>query len=305
MFRPFAGDINHVKESFWFALNTGEDFRAKTFKDISYRSSVEAAGPIYSSLVVNGNLVTLNTTEYPPAWVVARAVLYRTLKRVDVLTELHTYPQMGFLAFAELEPGMGQFRVFRDFPLGEEETNKSEFSALNYVRMESEGLAIVLAHGGTQQFFKEDRKQGAVLRNMIARETLKGVYRWRWSITTGPSFTPADCYHFAESLSGAVIDHTSAPINSVPPLVSVDDPAIVVFRFGRQPRKTIAWLANYSDRERKCRLEFSKAYQSAHRTDLEGNRIIKEPPGFSLRGKTLDIDRLRGWEIASVELLGG
>lgn len=303
LFRPFAGDIEHVKESSWFAPNSGEDFRAKNFNEVTYRRAVEAAGPVYHALRVTGNLLTLKTTEYPAAWVEARAVSFRGLKRVDILTELHTYPRMGFLAFAELEPGMEEPRVLRDFPFGEEESLKEDFSALHYVRLAVPGHSVLLAHSGHQQFFHTRRGERTVLRNMIARLTLKGTYSWHWSLTTGTSFTPAQSYRFAESMFGPFTDVGGAPKRETHGMVSVNDPAVVIFRFARRGGKATLWLANYSDQGRKARLDFSTAYRDAHRTDLEGNVAAEHPPLLSSRGRKLEMN-LSPWEIAALELSG-
>jgi hypothetical protein len=74
LFRPFSGEIIHVKETWWTAPNAGARFRAKDFGEVSYSSAIEAAGPAYHALPVRGDLLTLSTTEEPGAWATARAV---------------------------------------------------------------------------------------------------------------------------------------------------------------------------------------------------------------------------------------
>jgi len=167
-FRPFSGEIIHVKETLWDAPNTGAKFRAKDFGEVLYSSSVEAAGPLYHALAARGNILSFTTTEDPGAWVTARAAVYEGIRRVDIFTELHTNPRMEFRALAELEVPTDVVTVVRDFPFGEEESHKEQFSALNYVRLHSSNIAVVVAHGGTQQFFCDRTPGHVVLRNMIA-----------------------------------------------------------------------------------------------------------------------------------------
>ena len=179
LFRPFSGEIIKVKETSWASPNTGENFRAKAFSEVPFVPDAEVAGPVYSTLQVKGNILTLFTTPDPGAWVSAQAILYRGIKRVDFRSELNTYPQMAFRAFAELETEMPGPELYRDFPFGEEPSRNPDFTSLNYVRIQSPKYSLLLAHDGTQRFFVEKRGGKTVLRNMIARETLRGDYQWR------------------------------------------------------------------------------------------------------------------------------
>ncbi len=56
LFRPYSGEIAHVKETWWDAPNSGVRFRAKDFGEVSYLIAVEAAGPAYHALAASGNL---------------------------------------------------------------------------------------------------------------------------------------------------------------------------------------------------------------------------------------------------------
>ena len=289
LFRPFSGEIIQVKESLWAAPNSGVKFRAKNFGEVPYSISVEAAGPVYHALAARGNLLTLSTTQEIPAGVIARAVLHKGIRRVDVLTEFQTYPQLGLQALAELETEAEDNRTFRDFPFGEEESQKEQFSALNYVRLESPGFSVLLAHGGTQQFFCQRRPNHVRLRNMIARGTLKGHYRWSWSITTGSSFTPAESYRFAEAFWGPVVWEAEGQHSLPPSLVSVNDPAVVIFRFGVASGRASVWLANYSSEEKQAEVSSSMPLRSCHRVDLEGKPMKENPALLSNSGKTVSL----------------
>jgi len=273
LFRPFKGEITHINETFWASPNVNEKFRAKSFDEIPYSSVVEAAGPTRFALAVRGNILTQTQTEEPAAWVTARALLHRGLPKVEIIAELHTYPRMRFLALAECEFGPGEIKVMRDFPFGEEESHNEQFSALNYVRLQSSDFVILLAHGGTQQFFSERAGGQFLLRNMIGREVLKGSYRWSWSVTTGSSFTATESYRFAEESRGAIVQRgTGLPVSSRS-LVSVNDPAFVIFRVGSDSGRLNVWLMNYCNETKKGELTFAVPLRTCRRVDFEGRSL--------------------------------
>ena len=301
LFRPFSGDIRRVNETLWPAPNTGENFRAKNFGEIRYNSSVEASGPLCQSLLAKGNILSLATTEYPAAWIAARAKLYQGIKRIDICTELHTYPQMAYLALAELEVPSEPVTVHRDFPFGEEQSNKDQFSALHYVRLETPKGAIVLAHAGTQQFFKKNEQGRTILRNMIARETHKGSFRWRWSLKTGSSFSASESYLLAESLLGAVAELAEGTSQISRSLVSTDDPAVVIFRIDRGQKQTTLWLSNFSAEKRSSTLTLSDPMTSARRVDFEGKPVPDKPAPKLQGAKNIGLS-LSPWEMMALEL---
>jgi hypothetical protein len=301
LFRPFSGEIVHVKETWWDAPNSGAKFRAKDFNEVSYSSAIEAAGPTYHAVVARGDILTLSTTEEPAAWVTAHAVLYEGIRRVDLITELHTYPQIKFLALAELELAADQTKVVRDFPFGEEESHKEQLSALNYVRLQSPGFAVNLAHGGTQQFFCVRTPGHVLLRNMIAHGTLKGSYRWTWSLTTGSSFTAAESFRLAEASWGPIVQQgggLQAPSQS---WVSVNDPAIVIFRLGADSERLTVWLMNYSDEHKHGDLSFTVPLRACRRVNLEGNPMTVVSAVLDESAKRVKIN-LSPWEIAALDL---
>ena len=301
IFRPFSGDITHVMETRWNAPNSGVRFRAKNFSEVSYVSAVEAAGPAYHAVAARGNLVTLSTTEEPAAWVSARAVLYRGIRKVDVITELHVYPQLKFLAMAELELAADQVKSFRDFPFGEEEGQKEQMSALNYVRLQSPGFAVNLAHGGTQQFFYVRTPGHFLLKNMIAHGTLKGSYQWIWSVTTGSAFTASESYRLAEASWGPIVQRSAAlPVPSQS-WVSVNDPAMVIFRLGADSGKLSVWLMNYSDEHKHGELNFTVPLHACRRVNFEGNAMTGVSAVLDKACNTVKLD-LSPWEIAAIDL---
>ena len=302
LFRPFSGDIRRVNETLWPAPNTGENFRAKNFGEIIYSSSVEASGPIYHSLSAKGNILSLATTEYPAARVAARASLYRGIKRIDICTELHTYPQMAYLALAELEVPSDQVTAYRDFPFGEEKSDKDQFTALHYVRLETAKGSILLAHAGTQQFFKKSEQGHTIVRNMIARETHKGSYRWRWRLKTGPSFTASEGYLLSESLLGPVAEIAKGNSPLSRSLVSTSDPTVAIFRIDRSPKQTTLWLSNFSGENHNPKLILSDAISRARRVDFEGKIVEEKPAPMLLDGKTISMS-LAPWEMMAVELI--
>jgi len=301
LFRPFAGEIIKVKETSWASPNTGESFRAKVFSEVPFAPDAEVAGPVYSTLQVRGNILTLFTTPDPGAWVSARAILYRGIKSVDFRSELNTYPQMGFRAFAELETEMPGPELYRDFPFGEEPSRNPDFTSLSYVRIQSPEYSLLLAHDGTQRFFIEKRGGKTVLRNTIARETLMGDYQWRWSATSGKSLGPAESFLFAQALFPAIVDVTRTPVPPSDSLIASTDPAVVVFRFAKRPDKTTVWLVNYSSRRREAVLNLSQSYASIQRTDFEGNSIAGSPPVLAPGGHHIQVG-LHEWEIAALEI---
>ena len=302
LFRPFSGEIKHVKESFWEAPNSGVSFRAANFDQVDYKETSRDDGPLYHSMEMRGEIIKLKTTPSSGAWVTARAILYRGIRRVDVLTELHTYPRMGFLALAELEMPSAEAQAFSDFPFGEAPHKNEQFSALNYVRLQAPNYSVLLAHGGTQQFFRKQAPHGTTLRNMIARQTLKGDYQWRWSITTGKGFSPADSYRFAENLWGPISEVAAgySPLNTS--LVSANDPAVVIFRLAREQNRTLLWLMNYSDQPKRAELKFPAAFRSARRTDMERNQLKGASPTLGHAGKSVSLN-LSAWMIAALELV--
>ena len=301
LFRPFSGDIRRVNETLWPAPNTGENFRAKNFQEITYNTAVEASGPLCHSLFAGGNILTLATTEYPAAWVVARAKLYQGIKRIDICTELHTYPQMAYLALAELEVPFEPVTVHRDFPFGEEQSDKDQFTALHYVRLETPKEAIVLAHAGTQQFFKKNEQGHTILRNMIARETHKGSFRWHWSLKTGGSFSTSESYLLAESLLGAVAELAEGTSQISRSLVSTDDPAVAIFRIDRSPKQTTLWLSNFSAEKRSSTLTLSDPMTTVRRVDFEGKPVPDKPAPKLQGAKNIGLS-LSPWEMMALEL---
>jgi hypothetical protein len=301
LFRPFSGEITHVNESGWKAPNSGAKFRAKDFGEVTYSSAIEAAGPAYHALAVRGDLLTLSTTEEPAAWVTARAVLYQGIRRVDIITELHTYPQIKFLALSELEFAADQTKAVRDFPFGEEESHNEQFSALNYVRLQSPGFAMILAHGGTQQFFCVRTPGRVLLRNMIAHGTLKGSYRWNWSVTTGSSFTAAESFRFAEASWGPIVQRGTVPRVPSQSWVSVNDPAIVIFRLGADSERLTVWLMNYSDEHKQGELSFTVPLRACRRVNLEGNPMMGVSAVLDESAKSVKLN-LSPWEIAALDL---
>lgn len=304
LFRPFSGDITHVTESYWASPNSGVDFRAAKFSDVSFTAHVEAAGPVYHALAVRGDLLRLSTTTDIPAWVTARVLLYEGIPRVDIVAELMTYPRLEFLAFAELQSDGGDLRIFRDFPFGEEETGKDEFSALNYVRLQNPDGAWLLAHGGTQQFFREPQQGSVVVRNMIAREVLKGSYRWKWFITGSHAISPAESYHFAEACRGAIVQQAPALAANAHSWLSVIDPELIVFRVGADREKISVWLMNYSDARRRGKLMLHTAVRSVARLDFDGKPSAGPPATLSAADGSIALDLLP-WEITALELERG
>ncbi len=211
---------------------------------------------------------------------------------------------MAFRAFAELETEMPGPELYRDFPFGEEPSRNPDFTSLNYVRIQSPKRSLLLAHDGTQRFYVEKRGAKTVLRNLIARETLRGDYQWRWSATTGESLGPAESIVFAQALFPTVVDMTHTPVPPSDSLVTSTDPAVVVFRFAKGPDKTTVWLMNYSSQKREAVLNFSDSYASVRRTDFEGNSIAGPPPVLGLGGRQVKVG-LHGWEIAALEFSNG
>jgi hypothetical protein len=301
LFRPFSGEIVHIKESGWAAPNSGAKFRAKDFSEITYTSKVDASGPVCQALVARGNILTFNTTDDPGAWVTARAVLYKGIPRVDIVTELHTNPNMQFRALAELEVPVAHGKISRDFPFGEEESHKEQFSALNYVRLQSSDFAVVLAHGGTQQFFCVRTPDHVLLRNMIARLTLKGSYRWNWSITTGSDFTAAESYRFAEASWGPIVQRGAGLNTPSQSWVSVSDPAVVIFRLGADSDKLTVWLMNYSGESKQGELTFTVPVRACRRVNLEGKPMTDLAAELDASVKTVKLS-LSPWEIAALDL---
>ena len=304
LFRPFSGEVTQVKETWWAAPNSGVNFRAKDFGQVSYTRALDAAGPVLHALAVKGNVLTLSTSEEPPAWVTARTLLYQGLRRVDIVTELNTYPRIAFNALAELELAAEPVTVVRDFPFGEEASLKDQCSALNYLRLQSAGFAVVLAHGGTQQFFPVRTPGHIRVRNMIARGTLKGSYRWHWSVTTGSSFTAAESYRFAEASWGPVIQHGSGAQMPSQSWVAVNDPAVVVFRVSADPDQLLVWMMNYSEEHTQGELTFTVPVRACRRVDLEGNPLSGASAVLDDTTRKLKLN-LSPWEIAAVNLVRG
>jgi hypothetical protein len=300
LFRPFKGEITQINETFWASPNVNAKFRAKSFDEISYSSAVEA-GPTRSALAVRGSILTQTQTEEPAAWVTARALLHKELPKVDIIAELHTYPRMRFLALAECEFGPGETKVVRDFPFGEEESHNEQFSALNYVRLQSSDFALLLAHGGTQQFFRERHGGQFLLRNMIGREVLKGSYRWSWSVTTGSSFTAAESYRFAEESRGPIIQRGSGLPISSRSMVSVNDPAIVIFRLAADSKRLNVWLINYGDESKRGELTFTAPLQTCGRVDFEGKPLKELPAVLDETKKRIRLN-LSPWEMAALDV---
>lgn len=305
LFRPFSGEITKVNETDWASPDTGINFRAKTFEEVSYSAAVEAEGPVYAALAVQGNLLTLSTTKEPGAWVTARAFLYKGIPRVDIVTELHTNPRIGLLALAECEIDSEESRVVRDFPFGEEEAGPANdekgFAALNYVRVESSAHALIVAHGGTQQFFCDRSAPHIVLKNMVARGTLKGHYRWTWSLTTGSSFTPAESYRFAEAFRGPIVQLAKGKFESSQSWLSVNDPAVVVFRLAVDSEWLTVWLLNYSGQQKLGELNFTVRLRACRRVDFEGAPSEDGSTVFEEAARRVRI-KLSPWEMAALEL---
>jgi len=159
-----------------------------------------------------------------------------------------------------------------------------------------------MVHDGTQHFFIENRGAGLVLRNRIARETLKGYYQWRWSATTHESLGSAESFLLAQTLFPAVVDVSNTPIAESGSLVNTTDATTVVFRLSRGRDKTTVWLANYSDAKRQAVLDFSHSYGSVRRTDFEGNSGTGPPAVLAKGGRRVQVE-LREWEMAALELL--
>jgi len=134
---------------------------------------------------------------------------------------------------------------------------------------------------------------------MIARQTMKGSYAWRWSITMGEKFSPADSFRFAESSWQPITEVVGGAYHLITSLVQVDDPAIVIFRLARERHRTILWLMNYSDQSKSAELKFPAAFRNARRTDMEGNAL--KGPEFRTAGKSVTL-HLSAWEIAALEM---
>ncbi len=136
---------------------------------------------------------------------------------------------------------------------------------------------------------------------MVAHGTLKGSYRWCWSVTTGASFTAAESYRFAEASWGAVIQQgTGSPVPSQS-WVAVNDPAIVVFRVSADPEQLIVWLMNYSEAHTQAELTFTVPLRACRRVDLEGNPMSGASAVLDDTTKRLKLN-LSPWEIAAVKL---
>jgi hypothetical protein len=136
---------------------------------------------------------------------------------------------------------------------------------------------------------------------MIAREVLKGHYRWNWSITTGSSFTPAESYRFAEASWGPVVWEAEGQHSLPSSLVSVSEPAVVIFGFGLESGRGSIWLANYSGEEKQAELNFSMRLRGCSRVDMEGKPAKEKSASLSNSGKTVNLS-LSPWEIAALDL---
>jgi len=208
---------------------------------------------------------------------------------------------MKFLTLAECELGPGTTKVFRDFPFGEEESLNEQCSALNYVRLESSDFALILAHGGTQQFFNEKRGTNVVIRNMIARGVLKGSYRWTWSLTTGSSFTAAESYRFSEESRGPIVQWGKwLPVSSRS-MVSVSDPSFVLFRLGADSERLNVWLINYCDEPRQGDVTFNAPVRTCGRVDFEGSPMADLPVSIDKFTKRIRL-HLSPWEMAALDV---
>jgi hypothetical protein len=206
---------------------------------------------------------------------------------------------MGALALAEFESGFANPIVIRDFPFAEEATRLGQFSALQYVRLEDGRETVVLAHGGTQQFFQETRGGKLTLRNMVARETLKGRYNWRWSLTSGRALGPADALAFAQTVpdSAATLQRTAPRSIS---LANSSNRAVCVFHAQAEEGGMSLWISNFSSHPQSCSLQLNTAFRSARGEDFEGNPL----PGIaalSAWGREVRL-KLKPWEAFSLRL---
>jgi len=208
---------------------------------------------------------------------------------------------MAYLALAELEVPSEQVSVHRDFPFGEEKSDKDQFTALHYVRLETPKGAVLLAHAGTQQFFKKNEQGRTILRNMIAREMHKGSFRWHWSLKTGSSFSANESYLFAESLLGVVAEVAESASDFSRSLVSTNDPAVVIFRIARGQKQTTLWLSNFSAEKRSSTLTVSDPVTTARRVNFEGKPVPDRPAPKLQGAKTIGLS-FSPWEMAALEL---
>jgi len=168
----------------------------------------------------------------------------------------------------------------------------------------SYNVAVVVAHVGTQQFFCDRTPGHVVLRNMIARLTLKGSYRWNWSITTGSSFTAAESYRFAEASRGAIVQAGAGLQKKSGSWVSVNDQAIVIFRLAADSQRLTVWLLNYSDEHKQVDLSFTVPLRACRRVNLEGKPMTGASAVLDESGNRVKFD-LSPWEMAAIDLERG
>jgi hypothetical protein len=82
--------------------------------------------------------------------------------------------------------------------------------------------------------------------------------------------------------------------------VTVNDPAIVVFRIGTESGKPIVWLMNYCDRHKSGELKFTAPVLECRRVNLEGKPMPGASAVFDRSSKTVKLD-LSPWEIAALD----
>lgn len=266
---------------------------------------LEETGPVRSTLCLHSDLLTLHTTDTPVAFAEARVSVNHITGQVTCDCQLYAGVYLGLQCYAHFEHDLPNARYFRDFPLGEEETEIQAIYANTYIFVEGDGEgedgSFTLVHPGVQRAYIDRCPEGGLIRHLLARDKVFGEYRWTFDLWFG-LHKPHQSAMLAKKKSAYIpqINGTSWFPKSY---LTMSHPSLLLSALYRDGDQLIVRLVNYGAiKAEDARLTLVDSIAEAALTDFEG-KVLKDLPVTSHGGKTIvSLGEVKPWQVLTVEL---
>ncbi|TLS38395.1 hypothetical protein [Pseudalkalibacillus caeni] len=236
------------------------------------QAEIESSNSLESTLKLHCDLLTLHTTETPVAFAESRVTINHITNEVKCQSYLYTGVYLSVQAHAVFNHSLNEAEYYRDFPFGEERTEKNEGYANSYVRVQNEQKGFTLVHPGVQRIeLQRDHDKGAV-KHLLARDKIFGEYEWTFSLHFGKHEPHESARLSKADRALVVVKQTEKPKTNE--FLAIEDDRLIMSSFSKQSECYFLRIVNYSNEtlQRKT-ISLPNHFTKFQEVDFEGNLL--------------------------------
>jgi hypothetical protein len=262
---------------------------------------VEETGPVSSTLCVRSDLLTLHTTETPVAFAEARVSVNHVTGQITCDSHLYAGVYLGLQCYAHFEHNLPDARYYRDFPLGEEETQIQAIYPNTYIRVAGKDHGFTLVHPGVQRAYVDRCPEGGLIRHLLARDKVFGEYRWTFDLWFG-NHKSHESARLAK-MKGAHIAQVQGASWFPEDYLTIGHPSLLLSALYRDGDQLLVRLVNYGAVEvDDAHFTLADAFGSAQLTDFEG-KVLKDLSIKSQGEKTtINLEEVQPWQVITIRI---